>query len=357
MWRMKLLSWLGMVLVLVTLAGCAASATNGPAPPAAAPTIVMSGPAAPRAAAPTSAPAAAAPGYAPPVVGAPNTDKAGAAPAQAPAANVPAAAPTPAPNGGGILAQPQLNRDVIKTAQLQLGVADVDATLNRIVVMTSELRGFILDQRTAESGTKRTAVVVLRVPVDRFEEALKRLAEMPNVNIDSQQVGGQDVTDQLIDMESRRRNLEATQTRIRSFLDQTKTVDEALKVNQQLADVERQIEELRGRMELTKDRAAYSTLNLDLRLIAPTPTITPTPTLTPTPTPSGAWHPGDTYNDASKVTVWLFRTLADMTIWLAVVGLPLAIPLLIIAGLAWLWRRGQRPATPPPPQNAPGQGD
>jgi len=51
------------------------------------------------------------------------------------------------------------------------------------------------------------------------------------------QCSGQDVTDEYVDLQSRLGNLEATRDRIRTFLDQAQTVDEALRVNEQLAAV------------------------------------------------------------------------------------------------------------------------
>ena len=346
------LRWLSLLTLLAVLAGCQTGAKT--TPPAAAPTGEVlqyrdiSRDTGASYAAPAQAPAAKAA----------NGVGGGAGGASGPVAEGPKAAPaaTAAPaakaadpaQANNLAALAQVDRDIIKTAQLQMSVDDVDRAIDRVIALTAELRGFILDQRTQEAGAKRTATVVLRVPVNTFEEALRRLAELPGGRLDGRQISSQDVTDQLVDMESRRRNLEATEARIRTFLDQAKTVEEALRVNQQLAEVQRQLEEIRGRMEFTKNRAALSTITLDLRVIQPTPTVTPTPTPTPVP----GWNPGDTARDASRVTVSLVQRLADAAIWTVVVGLPLAVPLLLVLGLAALWRRslrGQSGKTAPQP--------
>ncbi len=363
------LRWLSLLALLVVLAGCQ---TGPKATPPAAPTAAYSdrseGASAPAAsyAAPAQAPAAQAParreglpttgggggGGAP--GGAPVAEGLKAAPA---ATSAPAAKAADAGQVNTVAALAQVDRDIIKTAQLQMAVDDVDRSIDRIIALAAELRGFILDQRTQESGVKRTATVVLRVPVNTFEETLKRLSELPGGRLDSRQIASQDVTDQLVDLESRRRNLEATEARIRSFLDQAKTVEEALRVNQQLAEVQRQLEEIKGRMEFTKNRAALSTITIDLRVAQPTPTVTPTPTLTPTPTPVPGWNPGDTARDASRVTVSLVQRLADAAIWTVVVGLPLALPLLLVLGLVALWRRSRPAAAPPRSGNLAEPGD
>ena len=52
---------------------------------------------------------------------------------------------------------------------------------------------------------------------------------------------GQDVTDEYVDLESRLVNLRATRDRIREFLDQAKDVEQAMKVNSELAAVESEL--------------------------------------------------------------------------------------------------------------------
>ncbi|HPD42084.1 MAG TPA: DUF4349 domain-containing protein, partial [Anaerolineae bacterium] len=98
------------------------------------------------------------------------------------------------------------------------------------------------------------------------------------------QCSGQDVTDEYVDLQSRLGNLEATRDRIRTFLDQAQTVDEALRVNEQLAAVEAQIEQVKGRMVYLRERSAYSTITVQLD-----PELPSAPEVTPVPTPT--WSP------------------------------------------------------------------
>ncbi|MCW5848589.1 MAG: DUF4349 domain-containing protein [Anaerolineae bacterium] len=362
---MSSLRWLSLLALLVLLAGCqfgskVAAPPAGPVAPTADQGVRTEGATASGLpAAPAQAPAAQALRQNAPPPGAAGGVGGGAAVEgpKAAATAAPAAKAADQAQSNTLAALTQVDRDIIKTAQLQISVDDVDRATDQIIALAASLGGFILDQRTQEAGIKRTATVVLRVPVNTFEEALKRLSELPGGRLDSRQIASQDVTDQLVDMESRRRNLEATEARIRSFLDQAKTVEEALRVNQQLADIQRQLEELKGRMEFTKNRAALSTITIDLRVTQPTPTVTPTPTLTPTPTPLPGWNPGDTARDATKVTVSLAQRLADAAIWTLLVGLPLALPVLLVLGLVALWRRSRPAALPPRPGNVAEPGD
>ena len=149
-----------------------------------------------------------------------------------------------------------------------------------------------LAQNTRMRDTYKLATLKLGVPSAQFEDVQRRMRALA-VQVLNETASGQDVSDEYVDLESRLANLEATAARIREFLTQAKTVEEALKVNAELSKVEDEIEKIKGRMNFLKDRAAYSTLTIGLEPVQPTPTPTPTATVTPTPTPA-TWRPGET---------------------------------------------------------------
>jgi hypothetical protein len=190
------------------------------------------------------------------------------------------------------------------------------------------------------------------VPVVEFENVLRRLRGLA-LKVNSEMASGEDVTDQYVDLQSRLTNLEATRDRIREFLDKAETVEEALQVNEQLSQVEAQIEEIQGRMNYLKDRAAFSTIDVQLNPERPTPTPSPTPTPTPTPTPV-AWRPGETVESATNVLTSLLKGLADLAIWIVVVLGPFLVPIALVIWLViWWQRRKARRAEKATPQELP----
>ena len=176
------------------------------------------------------------------------------------------------------------------------------------------------------------------VPVDEFERSLRRLRELA-VRVLDENASGEDVSDEYVDLESRLKNLEATRDRIRQFLEQAKTVEEALKVNEQLSKVEEEIETVQGRMNYLSDRAAFSTITVNLEPELPELTPSPTPTTTPTPTPA-PWRPSETFQDAGGSFVSIWKAWADVGIYFIVVGIPCLVPLVLIGwGVSWLMKR------------------
>lgn len=239
----------------------------------------------------------------------------------APALPTPAPMATPSPASGppsapGLAAPVQ--RMIIKNAEMDLLVADTDVALDSITVMAADYGGYIVSSHVWHEQELTYATVRLGVPVTEFENVLRRLRGLA-IKVNSELASGEDVTDQFVDLQSRLTNLQATQARIREFLDQAQTVEEALKVNEQLSQVEAQIEEIQGRMNYLSDRAAFSTIDITLGPQRPTPTPTPTPT-------PEAWQPGQTFDQASQALVRILETVGNMAIWIMVLFGPFLIP-------------------------------
>jgi hypothetical protein len=217
---------------------------------------------------------------------------------------------------------------IIKQAQIRLQVKDTDQAIDRLTQIVSDTRGYIVSNRVwfEQAGTEsyKYATYTIGVPVDAFEVALRRLRTLALKVVD-ETASGQDVSEEYVDLESRLRNLDATRDRIRGFLDQAQTVEESLRINNELAAIEDQIEQVQGRMRFLSSRAAFSTITIQLDPELPAP---PTPTPTPEPVPY-QWNPGATFQNASGMAVKLGQFLVDAFIYL-VVWVPFAIPLLIV---------------------------
>jgi len=255
-------------------------------------------------------------------------------------------APESAPPGDDTNAAPvpvayRVNRMIIKNAELSLQVTDTDRAIDQVTQVVADHFGYILTTRTWYEDDFKYATITMGVPAEEFENTLRRLRGLA-LRVLDESASGTDVTDEYVDLESRLRNLEATEARIRTFLDKAKNVEEALQVNQELAEITADIEQVKGRMNYLKDRAAYSTITVHLAPEVPTPTPTATPTPTPTPTPV-AWQPGETFQSATGALGSILRTVGDALIWIVVVLGPFALVLGLILWLViYVWRRGRR---------------
>jgi len=248
-----------------------------------------------------------------------------------------AAAATAAPafeisnqSGENIVVQ-NSNRKIIKNADVRLQVKDTSVAVDRSTQVVSDLGGYIVSSRIwyQDYGTHNLmyGTLTLGIPVDQFEQALTRLRGL-SVKVLDETSTGQDVTDQYVDLQSQLTNLEATRARIQDFLKDAKTVDEALRINQQLSDIEGQIEQIKGRMNFISDKSAFSTITINFEPVLPE--------LEPAPTPvPQAWQPGETFKAAKRTVTLAYQGFAEFMIWAVVVFLPLLLPPALILWVLW----------------------
>ena len=220
-------------------------------------------------------------------------------------------------------------RMVIKDAEIELMVENTDQAIDQVTQMAADYGGYLISSQSWFDGELKYATIRLAVPSQAFETALTNLRHIA-VQVTKETGSGQDVSAEYTDLQSRLTNLEATAARVREFLNAAQTVDESLKVNQQLSDLEAQIEQVKGQMKYYEGRSAFSTITANL--IPQRPALTPTPTATPTatPTPKPAWNPTNTFHSASGVLSTLFRATIDLLIWLIVVFGPFVVVLVVV---------------------------
>ena len=240
------------------------------------------------------------------------------------------------------------NRMIVKNADVRLMVKDTDSAIDRATQIVGDAGGYIVSSRVwyqdYYGNNLKYATITIGIPVDEFERALVRLRDLA-VQVVDENASGDDVTEQYVDLQSQLVNLEATRARIQEFLKDAKTIDEALRINQELANIEAQIEQIKGRMNYLSDRSSYSTITINLEpefpVLTPTPTATPLPTATPIP-----WNPGKTFGEAKNTVTVVYQGIANFLIWLVVVIVPIVLPPALILWGLWklLNRKPSRPS-------------
>ena len=224
------------------------------------------------------------------------------------------------------------NRNLILTANVSMKTQDPWATADKARAIANGLGGDILAMSQTGQGENRSALITLRVPSDRFDEALRQLKQLDGEVLTSN-VDAKDVTDQFTDLQARLVAKQAEEQRYLQLFPQAKTVDETLKIDAALGNVRVQIEQLQGQLNLIKNRTEFSTITMS---IAPIVTIPSTTT--------GAWDPSVTFAKAIAALSVFFKFAADLAIWLLVFGW---IPLIALA-IALAASRMRRPGATAP---------
>ncbi|WP_328768014.1 DUF4349 domain-containing protein [Streptomyces sp. NBC_00286] len=152
---------------------------------------------------------------------------------------------------------------IIRTASLTVQVKDVPKALAEARTAV-ENAGGVVGQETTDRDSKgrERSRVVLRVPTDRYEEVLDDL-EGSGKLID-RTAKAEDVTDQVVDVESRIKTQRASVIRIRELMDQATQLSDVVTLEGELSTRQADLESLLAQQASLKDRTSLATITLSL---------------------------------------------------------------------------------------------
>ncbi|WP_460070566.1 DUF4349 domain-containing protein [Streptomyces sp. YKOK-I1] len=164
----------------------------------------------------------------------------------------------------GASSAPKLTANrIIRTASLSVRVKDVPKALDEARTTTENAGGYVGDESTNRDGdgTERTRVV-LRVPVERYDEVLADLQGAGELL--ERTAKAQDVTDQVVDVDSRITSQRASVARIRELMDRATKLSDVVTLEGELSSREADLEALLAQQASLKDRTSLATITLSL---------------------------------------------------------------------------------------------
>jgi hypothetical protein len=156
-------------------------------------------------------------------------------------------------------------RSIVRTADLNIQTKDVRAAAGRATSLVQGAEGYVANQQSTTDGGVRPEEVrgvnlVLRVPVDEFDRVVRELRRLGTVHADKQEAV--DVTDEVVDVESRVATQRRSIERLRALLSEADTVGEVMQVESELATREADLESLQARSATLGAQAALSTIRV-----------------------------------------------------------------------------------------------
>lgn len=245
-----------------------------------------------------------------------------------------APAAMPAPNAGIPNVVISADRNLILTAKIAMRSNDPWATSDQAQLIATALGGDVLGLSQSGTGDTRSASLTMRVPSNRFADAMKQLKELEG-EVETSGVSAQDVTDQFVDLQARLTAKQAEEQRYLAILARANTIDEILKVDAALGNVRMQIEQLTAQINSIKSRTEFSTISMSISTL---------PLLPGNATPS-TWDPVKTFGRALAALGAMMQVFADLAIWLVVFGW---LPIIALAGVL-IATRTRRTPTPTAP--------
>ncbi|MBA2250943.1 MAG: DUF4349 domain-containing protein [Chitinophagaceae bacterium] len=169
---------------------------------------------------------------------------------------------------GGIFLQgsapnsnPDWDKKIIKTAVLKLEVKNFKIYSDIVHKAAKQYGGYIANEEQDQSAEKKEATISIKVPVEQFESLLNQLPSDTD-KIVEKKITSEDVTGEVVDTKSRLEAKAQTRLKYLEFLKQAKNMEDVLKVQEEINDIQEEIESASGRINYLSHQSAFSTINL-----------------------------------------------------------------------------------------------
>lgn len=233
-------------------------------------------------------------------------------------------------------------RIVIKNANLEIVVNAPDESMETIGRMAEEMGGFVVSAnlymaQLSDGQEVPRASITIRVPADRLDEALTKIESESDRLPLTKNIQSQDITRDYTDLQSRLKNLEATEAQLMEIMASANKTEDVLNVFDQLTRVREQIEVIKGQIKYYEESARLSAISVEL-----------IPNEVIQPITIGGWQPVGVIKDAIQSLIialqGLFYVVIRIILYILPIMLIIVLPLyFIVRGLvAWRHRRKQK---------------
>jgi hypothetical protein len=164
-------------------------------------------------------------------------------------------------------------RSLIRTAELEVRVGNVKKSAAAAAQIVEVAGGDVSDEQLDLRASHPTASLELKVPPARLGSTLSRLSDLGEEQ--SRQLGTDDVTEQVVDLESRLATQRTSVARVRALLDRAGSLTDVVRIEAELSRREADLESLQARVRAISGQVAMSTITLELTSQAAKPKIAP----------------------------------------------------------------------------------
>ena len=168
---------------------------------------------------------------------------------------------TPVPSAPVAVAATREMLDI--EANVALQVPSVKRAVKQLHQLAARIGGVVTAERVDTSSQYGSAQLTLRVPSRSTQAVFEDLEQLGSVL--NQTVTARDIGKEFFDANLRLSSLAATLRRYEEILTKASKVEEILRIEQELARLRAEIEQVKGDLRWLSDRAARATLHVSLR--------------------------------------------------------------------------------------------
>ncbi|MBA7470558.1 hypothetical protein ES707_05845 [subsurface metagenome] len=185
-------------------------------------------------------------------------------------APTPAAMPPPEAEEAyksGALPSANEERMIVRTGDISLVIDNVVDVRDEIAQLAVRFDGYVVSSRISGEEQDMRGWISIRVPDEKFDQALAELRELA-VRVKSESTDSRDVTEEYVDLKSRLKNAEATESQYLALLEKAEDVEDILRIYDSLSRVRQEIEHIKGRMQYLERTSSMSLISVRLEPLA-----------------------------------------------------------------------------------------
>jgi cell division protein FtsB len=224
---------------------------------------------------------------------------------------------------------------IVYTGQLRLEVPEIGPAIESATRLIVDLSGYVSGSEEENTSSSHEAAVTFRVPAARWAEAVSGVRALA-ARVISENTEAVEVTAEVVDLEARIANLRAGEAALQEIMTRAGTIDDVLKVQRELSSVRGEIEQLSARRDHLQRQAAHGTLVVAFE----------TPVVAATAAQEG-WQLGTEVDRAFADLIRIGQGLTSLAVWLAIVALPVVLPVAVLLFIAYRLRRRFVPGNTP----------
>ena len=173
-----------------------------------------------------------------------------------------ASAPGKAGGATQVGATTTLARAVISTGQVTLHTPSIGKARSEVMRLVGTWNGAIADEQTNsdDRGQIQDTTMTLRVPSEKFSEAMIALGQLGDVEQESRT--SEDVTTQVIDNEARVRAAERSIRQIERLLDRATQLSDIIAIEADLVRRQSDLDSLKSQQAWLRDQTSLATINV-----------------------------------------------------------------------------------------------
>ena len=168
------------------------------------------------------------------------------------------------PTSGDTAALLPAERMIVRNGNMSVVVDDVNAAIQQITQLAETYQGWVVSSNAWQNGEQMQGTITIRVAADSYDAAVAAIRTLSQ-DVTSESTTGYDVTEEYVDLSAQLETLQASADQLTALMQRAGTVDEILKVQQQLTQTTSQIEQIKGRMQYLQQSSATSSIAVNLQ--------------------------------------------------------------------------------------------